>query len=474
MARFHPLKVIDVRRETRDAVVVTLEPRDEDRALFGFTQGQYLTFRRNFDGEELRRSYSICAGVDEGCLKVGIKRVEGGAFSTWANAELRPGDVLEAMPPMGNFHAPIDPAAEKHYLLFAGGSGITPVLGILKTILAEEPGSSATLVYGNRSTSSIMFREELEDLKNENLGRLSILHVLESEAQDIELFSGRVDREKCDALFSAWIDVASADMAFICGPEPMMLAIADALKAHGMPEARIKFELFLSSQPGRARRTAAASALAADYLAREDARHLLVVGTGRLSRNLAAAHASVRPLSRVSVWGRDPEKAQAVADEIAEELDILAQPASDLEATVRDADIVSCATLSETPLVQGAWLKPGSHLDLVGAFKPTMRESDDEAVSRARVFVDTREGAMKEGGDIVRALASGALEEDGIEADLFDLARGTHAVLRQSDDITLFKSVGAALEDLAGAILAFETASAKTGQSTSPRILPVM
>lgn len=223
-----------------------------------------------------------------------------------------------------------------------------------------------------------------------------------------------------------------------------------------------------------ARRTAAASALAADYLAREDARHLLVVGTGRLSRNLAAAHASVRPLSRVSVWGRDPEKAQAVADEIAEELDILAQPASDLEATVRDADIVSCATLSETPLVQGAWLKPGSHLDLVGAFKPTMRESDDEAVSRARVFVDTREGAMKEGGDIVRALASGALEEDGIEADLFDLARGTHAVLRQSDDITLFKSVGAALEDLAGAILAFETASAKTGQSTSPRILPVM
>lgn len=223
-----------------------------------------------------------------------------------------------------------------------------------------------------------------------------------------------------------------------------------------------------------ARRTAAASALAADYLAREDARHLLVVGTGRLSRNLAAAHASVRPLSRVVVWGRDAEKARAVAEEIAGELDILAQPASNLEEAVRDADIVSCATLSEAPLVQGAWLKPGSHLDLVGAFKPTMRESDDEAVARARVFVDTREGAMKEGGDIVQALASGALAEDGIEADLFDLTRGTHAVLRQADDITLFKSVGAALEDLAGAILAFETASAKTGQSTSPRILPVM
>ncbi|WP_249695134.1 ornithine cyclodeaminase family protein [Stappia sp. WLB 29] len=223
-----------------------------------------------------------------------------------------------------------------------------------------------------------------------------------------------------------------------------------------------------------ARRTAAASALAADYLAREDARHLLVVGTGRLSRNLAAAHMAVRPLSRISVWGRDPEKAQTVAEEIAGELDILAQPASNLEEAVRDADIVSCATLSEAPLVQGAWLKPGSHLDLVGAFKPTMRESDDEAVARARVFVDTREGATKEAGDIVQALASGALAEDGIEADLFDLTRGTHAVLRQADDITLFKSVGAALEDLAGAILAFETASAKTGQSTSPRILPVM
>ena len=223
-----------------------------------------------------------------------------------------------------------------------------------------------------------------------------------------------------------------------------------------------------------ARRTAAASALAAGYLARADARHLLVVGTGRLSRNLAAAHASVRPLSRVAVWGRDPEKARAVAEEIAGELDILAQPAGNLEEAVRDADIVSCATLSEAPLVQGAWLKPGSHLDLVGAFKPTMRESDDEAVSRARVFVDTREGATKEAGDIVQALASGALAEDGIEADLFDLTRGTHAVLRQADDITLFKSVGAALEDLAAAILAFETASARTGQSTSSRILPVM
>ncbi|WP_306031297.1 ornithine cyclodeaminase family protein [Stappia sp. MMSF_3263] len=224
-----------------------------------------------------------------------------------------------------------------------------------------------------------------------------------------------------------------------------------------------------------ARRTAAASALAADYLAREDARHLVIAGTGRLSVNLAAAHAAVRPLSRITVWGRDIDKAKAVAGEISEELDILANAVADLEPAVREADIVSCATLSQVPLVQGAWLKPGCHVDLVGAFKPTMRESDDEAVSRARVFVDTRGGAVKEGGDIVQALASGALTEAAIEGDLFDLARGVRPVLRQDEDITLFKSVGAALEDLAGAILAYETASAgQSGVSTSPHVLPVM
>jgi len=137
MARFFPLEVADIRRETRDAVVVTLAPRAEDRAAFDFTQGQYLTFRRDFEGEELRRSYSICAGKDEGVLKVGIKRVDGGAFSTWANEGLKPGDVLEAMPPMGAFHVPLKPEEVRHYLGFAGGSGITPVLSLIKTTLAK-------------------------------------------------------------------------------------------------------------------------------------------------------------------------------------------------------------------------------------------------------------------------------------------------------------------------------------------------
>jgi ring-1,2-phenylacetyl-CoA epoxidase subunit PaaE len=253
MARFHSLDVVDVRKETRDAVVVTLKPRNEDAALFDFTQGQYLTFRRKFDEDELRRSYSICAGKGEGHLQVGIKRVDGGAFSTWANEELKAGTTIEAMPPMGRFFTAIEPEAAKNYLGFAGGSGITPLLSIIKTVLAAELRSTFTLVYANRQISSIMFREELEDLKNRHLGRLSIVHVLESEAQDIELFTGRVDAAKCAQLFRTWIDIASIDSAFICGPEPMMLAIAGALRDHGLAEEQIKFELFASGQPGRAK-----------------------------------------------------------------------------------------------------------------------------------------------------------------------------------------------------------------------------
>lgn len=247
MARFFQLEVADIRRETRDAVVVTLAPRAEDRAAFDFTQGQYLTFRRDFEGEELRRSYSICTGKDEGVLKVGIKRVDGGAFSTWANEDLKPGDVVEAMPPMGAFHVPLKPEEKRHYLGFAGGSGITPVLSLIKTTLAREPGSRFTLVYGNRSVSSIMFREELEDIKNTHLGRFNVVHVLESEAQEVELFSGRIDAEKCARLFKGWINIAAIDMAFICGPEPMMLAIAAALREHGLRDDQIKFELFASA-----------------------------------------------------------------------------------------------------------------------------------------------------------------------------------------------------------------------------------
>ena len=252
MARFFPLTVTDVQKTTRDAVAVTLQPRDGDD--FTFRQGQYLTFKRDFDGTEIRRSYSICSGVNEGALRVGIKQVPDGAFSRWANEALVPGMVLDAMPPMGKFHTPLEPNRAKSYLAFAGGSGITPVLSILKTVLDAEPLSRMTLVYANRSVGSIMFREELDDLKNLYMGRLSIIHILETDAQDIDLFQGRVDAEKCKALFSGWIDIASVTIAFICGPEPMMLTIAQALRDHGLTDDQIKFELFASAQTGRLER----------------------------------------------------------------------------------------------------------------------------------------------------------------------------------------------------------------------------
>ncbi len=259
MARFHDLQVTDITKTIRDAVVVTLKPVNGAAEAFDFTQGQYLTFRRDFDGQELRRSYSICAGKDDGILQIGIKRVDGGAFSTWANQELAVGDTVQAMPPMGSFFTPLDANADKHYLGFAGGSGITPLLSILKTTLAREPKSSFTLVYANKAVATIMFREQLEDLKNSYMGRFNVIHILETDAQEIDLFTGLVTAEKCAALFGGWIDIAHVDTAFICGPEPMMLGIAAALRAHGLDDAQIKFELFASGQPGRARQKAAST-----------------------------------------------------------------------------------------------------------------------------------------------------------------------------------------------------------------------
>ena len=261
MARFHSLTVTNIHKTIRDAVVLTLAA--DAREAFDFTQGQYLTFRREFDGEELRRSYSICAGKDDGVLKVGIKKVDGGTFSTWANEDLQVGDTLEAMPPMGNFGLDLDANSSKHYLCFAGGSGITPILSILRTVLQRESNSRFTLVYANRAVNTIMFRSEIEDLKNRYMGRVNIIHVLEQDAQDIDLFTGRVDGEKCGLLFKHWINIDDINTAFICGPEPMMLAISAALKDHGLTDKQIKFELFASGQPGRAKQKAKALGSAA-------------------------------------------------------------------------------------------------------------------------------------------------------------------------------------------------------------------
>lgn len=205
-----------------------------------------------------------------------------------------------------------------------------------------------------------------------------------------------------------------------------------------------------------ARRTAATSALAAVRLARVDATELLVCGTGRLSLNLMQAHAEVRPLTRIHVWGRNSQTAEKTAA-AARLLGLPATAITNLEAAARNADIICCATLSSQPLVKGEWLKAGAHLDLVGGFKPDMRETDDTAIRRASVFVDTRAGAMHEAGDIVQPLASGALQPDDICAELAELLRDQRPGRQSDDEITLFKSVGAALEDLAGAILAYET-----------------
>lgn len=205
-----------------------------------------------------------------------------------------------------------------------------------------------------------------------------------------------------------------------------------------------------------ARRTAAASAVASRHLSDENSETMLMVGTGRLSLNLMEAHASVRPLHRFQVWGRNAANAEKTAEE-ARALGLDAHAVTDLEQAARQADIISCATLSTEPLIRGEWLKPGAHLDLIGAFKPSMRESDSEAVQRARVFVDTRDGVLSEGGDIVQPIREGVIGAEAIQGELAELARGTVRGRTSPREITLFKSVGAALEDLAGAILAYES-----------------
>ncbi|HSB22587.1 MAG TPA: FAD-binding oxidoreductase, partial [Burkholderiaceae bacterium] len=178
---FHPLRVRRIEPDTAEAVIVTFEVPDALRDVFGFTQGQYLTLRREVDGQDLRRSYSICAGVDDGELRVGVRKVNGGVFSNWINAHLKPGDFIQVMAPQGRFFVPIDPASHRHYVGIAGGSGITPILSIMKTVLGREPHARFTLIYGNRALKSTMFKEEIEDLKNKYLTRLVLHHVFSDE-----------------------------------------------------------------------------------------------------------------------------------------------------------------------------------------------------------------------------------------------------------------------------------------------------
>lgn len=246
MSKFHALRVASCKPETRDAIVVTFEVPAEQREAFRFTQGQHLTLRSTFEGEEIRRSYSICAAPDQGVLQVAIKRVADGVFSTWAHQELQPGHMIECMEPAGHFNVPLEPQASRHHVAFAAGSGITPVLSIIKATLKAEPNSRFTLFYGNRASSGVIFKEELENLKDRYLSRFNLVFILSREQQDIELFNGRIDRAKCDQLLQLWIDPADIDVAYICGPQSMMEEVSASLMERGVDKSRIKMELFAS------------------------------------------------------------------------------------------------------------------------------------------------------------------------------------------------------------------------------------
>ncbi len=261
--KFHMLKIKDIRRETVDCVSIAFEVPERLQPDYEYIPGQYLTLRTDLKGEEVRRSYSICSSPVDGELRVAIKQVTDGLFSTFANEVLTVGDTLDVMTPMGSFHSTLHPNNVKHYVAFAAGSGITPIMSILKTVLTTEPRSQFTLFYGNRATDSIIFREAIEGLKNLYLGRLSVHYVLSREHTGSDLFTGRISREKCEVFFEKIIDPEEVDEFFICGPQEMNEDIRNLLLERGLDRKKIHVELFttgvtknglpkatISNQPG--------------------------------------------------------------------------------------------------------------------------------------------------------------------------------------------------------------------------------
>ena len=246
MAKFHALRIKRLERPTDESVALTFEvPRDLQHE-FEFTQGQHLTLKAEIDGEDTRRSYSICSCPLNDELTVAIKKLEGGKFSTFANDILQEGDIIETMAPHGNFFVPLDASQSNSYVAFASGSGITPILSIIETTLRTEPESDFILFYGNRRTSSIIFHERLEALKNRFMGRFSLYHILSKERQESDLFNGRIDAEKLAAFASRFFDPESVDHYFTCGPEEMMLSVKEQLSTLGVSEEKIHLELFTS------------------------------------------------------------------------------------------------------------------------------------------------------------------------------------------------------------------------------------
>jgi len=265
MNQFYPLTIREVRPETREAVSIAFDIPPELEPRFSFTQGQHLIVRTHLDDEEVRRSYSICAGKNDGELRIAIKKVTGGLFSNWAHSHLTPGTTLEVMPPTGHFYTTLDPERHGNYLAIAAGSGITPILSIVKTTLETEPHSRFTLIYANRASSTTMFREQLGDMKNQYLGRFNLIFIFSREQQDIDLYNGHINAEKCNEIFSRWLDVKHMDAAFICGPQVMTQTVRERLVGAGMDSKKIHYELFAATlNAERKKRTEVSAAETSD------------------------------------------------------------------------------------------------------------------------------------------------------------------------------------------------------------------
>jgi ring-1,2-phenylacetyl-CoA epoxidase subunit PaaE len=254
-AAFHPLRVSDVTALTDDAVTITFDVPPELADDYDFLAGQHLTIRTALAGDDVRRSYSICSPAKSGRLRIGVKVLEGGHFSGFAAGQLKVGDVLEVMTPTGRFYTPLDPAHQKHYCAVAAGSGITPIFSIVATTLQQEPKSRVTLIYVNRTSRSIMFLEELEDLKDRYAGRFHLIHVLSREAQDAELLSGRLDAARLTKITETLVPAETVDDWFLCGPYTMVLDLRQALLEQKVPPANVHTELFHVETASPERRT---------------------------------------------------------------------------------------------------------------------------------------------------------------------------------------------------------------------------
>lgn len=250
---FHKLTVKDIRNETNTCISISFSIPDEIKNDFKYEAGQYITIKKEINGEELRRSYSLCSSPAENDFRVAVKQIHDGRFSTFANKDLKVGDILDVMTPMGNFTTPVDASNQKHYMAFAAGSGITPMMSLIKTVLISEPNSSFTLVYGNQNFHSIIFREEIEALKNKFIGRLQVFHILSRERMETELNYGRIDAEKCKKIFGKLVDVKSIDQFFLCGPEEMIMGVKQYLESQEVESSKIRFELFTSEKSTKAK-----------------------------------------------------------------------------------------------------------------------------------------------------------------------------------------------------------------------------